>query len=104
MRGKAKFAVGILILPLLAYPDKNGASPVSQVPAGRVETVMTLRPLIDMPEGIAIDRRGTIFVGNRRLENDTRVSEILEIGRDGATSVFATLDPAVADNFAAGVA
>jgi len=52
-------------------------------PRGQAETVVPLRPLIDMPEGIAIDHRGNIYVSNRRLENDSRVCEILRIASDG---------------------
>jgi sugar lactone lactonase YvrE len=70
---------------------------------GQVRQVLSLQPLIDMPEGIAVDSRGHIFVSNRRLENGKRVCEILEIARDGTVGVFATLDPAVEDSFAAGV-
>jgi sugar lactone lactonase YvrE len=80
------------------------SAPVQRsLPAGRTESVLALRPLIDLPEGIAIDPRGSIFVANRRLENDTRVSEILEIALDGTVTVFATLDPAVTDGIASGV-
>jgi len=71
--------------------------------AGQPVSVLTLRPLIDMPEGIAIDNRGHIFVGNRRLENDLRVSEILEIANDGSVTTFVTLDRGAADDFATGI-
>lgn len=116
MRGMAIIAPSILILSLVTYSDPTVSSPAGassaqalsaparqSPPAGRVEQILALRPLIDMPEGIAIDPRGHIFVGNRRLENDTRVSEILEIALDGTFTVVATLDPAVMDDFAAGV-
>jgi sugar lactone lactonase YvrE len=59
--------------------------------------------LIDIPEGIVIDHRGNIFVSNNRLENELRVPEILEIAADNTTSVFATLDPGVVDEFPTGV-
>jgi sugar lactone lactonase YvrE len=71
---------------------------------GTVATAKVLRPLIDMPEGIAIDHRGNIFVGNRRLENALRVAEVLQIRPDGTTWVYATLDPGVVDAFDRGVA
>ena len=71
---------------------------------GQARQVLALRPLIDMVEGIAIDRRGHIFVSNRRLENDSRACEILEVSLDGTTTVFATLDPAVEDRFDRGIA
>jgi sugar lactone lactonase YvrE len=58
---------------------------------GRVETVLPLTHLSDMPEGIAVNRQGDIFVGNRRLAGDQRISEILRIAPDNTVSVFATL-------------
>jgi sugar lactone lactonase YvrE len=67
-----------------------------------VETVIDLKPLIDLPEGIAIDQSGTIFISNRRLKGDLRVSEVLQITPDNRISVLVTLDPAV-PNGAAGV-
>ena len=71
-------------------------------PRGQAETVVPLRPLIDMPEGIAIDHRGNIYVSNRRLENDSRVCEILRIASDGVVTVVATLDPGVDNGFLSG--
>ena len=62
-------------------------------PLGTVVPILDLRPVIDMPEGIAIGRDGTIFLGNRRLEGDERVSEIIAIARGGSVSTIATLDP-----------
>jgi sugar lactone lactonase YvrE len=69
---------------------------------GQVETILELAPGIDLLEGIAIDRQGNLFLGNRRLEGDVRVSEILQISFEGVTTVFATLAGA-ADNFDQGV-
>lgn len=66
---------------------------------GQVQTVLFLRPLLDMPEGIALDHRGNIYVSNRRLENDARVAEILKIAPDNTTTVLATLDQSVEDDF-----
>lgn len=60
---------------------------------GQVERVLELTPRIDRLEGIAIDRRGNLFLGNDRLEGDVRVSEILQISPEGVTTVFATLNP-----------
>src|SRR5215207_3853587 len=71
---------------------------------GTVITAKILRPLIDMPEGIAIDHRGNIFVGNRRLEGALRVAEVLQIRPDDTMWVYATLDPGVVDAFDRGVA
>ena len=71
--------------------------------SGEVKSVLVMRPLIDIAEGIAIDRRGNIFVSNNRLENDKRVAEILKIAHDGTVTVFATLDPAVKDEIGKGI-
>lgn len=100
MRSMAIIAVSILLLSSTQVLSAPAGKPL---PVGSTETVLALRPLIDLPEGIAIDNRGHIFVGNRRLENDTRVSEILEIALDGTVTVFATLDPAVVDDIGTGV-
>ena len=86
----------------LPIPGARASGPHS-LPPDRVRQVLSLRPLIDKAEGIAIDSRGHIFVSNTRLENDKRVCEILEKARDGAVSVFASLDPAVEDSFPAGM-
>jgi sugar lactone lactonase YvrE len=61
---------------------------------GQVETILSL-PVGDNPEGIALDKSGNIYVGNRRTEGAGRVNEILRITRDGDVSVFATLPAAV---------
>jgi sugar lactone lactonase YvrE len=94
---------GIMVIAASLLAMQVSSAPVPKLPAGQTEKVLELRPLIDMPEGIAIDRRGHIFVGNRRLENDARVSEIQEIAPDGAVRIFATFDPPVLDSFDAGV-
>ena len=60
---------------------------------GRVQTILSL-PVGDSPEGIALDKHGNIYVGNRNRRAG-EVSEILRITRDGAVSVFATLPVAV---------
>src|SRR4029453_8827570 len=77
-------------------PSLPAATRSTLVP-GEVETVVSLRPLIDMPEGIAIDRSGNIFIGNRRLTSnrpnaDLRLCEVLRISPDHTVSVLATLD------------
>src|SRR5262245_37576024 len=64
----------------------------SRLARGQTEIVRPLQPLIDMPEGIAIDHHGNVYVSNRRLENDYRVSEILKIAPDNTITVLATLD------------
>jgi sugar lactone lactonase YvrE len=68
-----------------------------------VEAVLPLTHLTDMPEGIAVSHQGDIFVGNRRLAGDRRISEILRITPDNAVSVFATLGTSPPGHFARGV-
>ena len=70
----------------------------SRLPPGQTEIVLPLQPLIDIPEGIAVDHHGNIYVSNRRLENDYRVSEILKLAPDSTVSVLATLDPRTAND------
>jgi sugar lactone lactonase YvrE len=94
----------LALVAMLGLPIANAwASGPHSLAPGQVRQVLSLRPLIDVAEGIAIDHRGHIFISNSRLENDKRVCEILERARDGTVSVFATLDPAVEDSFPAGV-
>lgn len=87
----------------LPIPSAQASAPPSLAP-GKVRQILSLRPLIDVAEGIAIDHRGHIFVSNSRLENDKRVCEILERSPGGKVSVFATLDAGVEDAFPAGIA
>ena len=49
---------------------------------GQVETILSL-PVGDNPEGIALDKRGNIYVGNRHTDATGRVNEILRITRHG---------------------
>lgn len=81
-------------------PPSAGLNPA---PPGIVERVLELTPEIDMPEGIAIGRDGTIFLGNRRLQGDERVSELLAIEPGGSVSTIATLDPGAPPDFDFGV-
>lgn len=64
---------------------------ISAAPSEHMATIVAL-PLDDRPEGIAFDSAGRLFVSNRRLENGAKISEILEVSRSGAVSVFATLE------------
>ncbi len=43
------------------------------------------------PEGIAVGKRGTVYLGNRRDDGEHFVSEILAIARDGSVSTVAKL-------------
>ena len=43
------------------------------------------------PEGVAIDRQGTIYLGDRRPEGGLWVSEVLAIAPDGSASTLAAL-------------
>ena len=43
------------------------------------------------PEGVAVDRQGTIYLGDRRPENGLWVSEVLAIEPDGSASTLAAL-------------
>ena len=58
---------------------------------GRVESILPLTTPTDMPEGIALDAQGDIFLGNRRLVGDHRVGEIIRITPDHRVSRFATI-------------
>jgi len=116
MRSTSFIPVSVLIVLLVLCSVETLAGPANSPgasslplparhlpPTGQVKSILTLRPLIDIAEGIAIDHRGHIFISNARLENDTRVCEILEIALDGTVTVFATLDPAVIDEFGVGL-
>src|SRR5262245_41530839 len=70
---------------------------------GRVEAILPLTGLTDMPEGIAVNNQGDIFVGNRRLAGDERIGQVLRITPDRRVSVYATLGRSGPD-FAAGLA
>ena len=94
----------LALVATMGLPSASAwASGPHSLAPGNVGQVLSLRPLIDVVEGIAVDHRGRIFVSNTRLENDKRVCEVLEVARDGTVSVFATLDPGIEDGFPAGL-
>jgi sugar lactone lactonase YvrE len=110
MRIPALSAAVFVALTLPACSDDPGSAgagelvspePVAfvakHVAPGRVQSVLPLTHLIDMPEGIAVNHQGDIFVGNRRLAGEQRMSEILRIAPDNTVSVFATLGLATPD-------
>lgn len=70
---------------------------------GSVHHLLRLTALTDLPEGIAIDAHGTIYLGNRRLAGETRISEIIAITADNHQSVFAVLGPGAVGEFDGGL-
>jgi len=113
MRHHALTTAAVLIVAATACSDDPGSAdaPVSpeasvvsprHLAPGRVESVLPLTHLTDLPEGIAVDHQGNVYVGDRRLTGDRRTSEILRISPDNTVSVFATLGQA-ASEFDAGV-
>ena len=104
MRTPALPAAALVLVVLAACSDDPGSfdlgSPAApELPAlasphlrpGRVESVLPLTTLTDMPEGIAVNAQGDIFLGNRRLDGDHRVGEIVRITPDHRVSVFAII-------------
>jgi sugar lactone lactonase YvrE len=95
MRNKLALLPKVLLVltACLTAPATGVAAPGPHALApGHTRQILTLTPLIDQLEGIAIDHRGHIFVSHDRLENDRYVCEILERAPDGTVSVFVTLD------------
>ena len=102
-------AAAVLSAALVACSDDpaspRGAALAPEPPAlasahlapGRSETILSLAGLTDMPEGIAVNDQGDIFLGNRRLDGDQRIGEILRITPDHRVSVFATIGRSGAD-------
>jgi len=85
-----------VLLALAACSDDPGpfdppALASTHLGPGRVNTILRLTTLADMPEGIAVNAQGDIFLGNRRLDGDQRVGEIIRITPDHRVSVFATI-------------
>lgn len=94
----AGFAIAMIIptIALLGF-QRASSQPVLGIllnsspplPAGEVEQILDL-PDGDLPEGITLDQRGNIFVGNRRASRGGIISEILKIEPDGSKSVLVT--------------
>ena len=80
-------AVLICAAMILAF---QSPSAVAQLASGRTEVVLSLLQG-NRPEGIAVDRTGNLFVGNRQVGETTVVNEIIWIGLDGTAAVLATL-------------
>lgn len=68
---------------------------VSALAPGEAEAVLTL-PQGNRPEGIAVDRTGRVFVGNRIVGGGSVVNQILVLSDDGTPVVFASLPTSVA--------
>lgn len=87
MRNSTLTAAAALVVALAACSDDSdsasAAALVSPEPAalasrhlasGRVESVLPLTRETDLPEGIALGHQGDIFMGNRHLEGEQRIS------------------------------
>ena len=94
--------IRVVVVLLAGSVFAASAFAAPSIPAGHVATVKDLQPLIDMPEGIAVDHQGNIYVSNRRLEGAGRVGEVLRIARDGTTTVLATLNPSLENDVLSG--
>ena len=95
MRNKSTALATLTVALSICLPSFAGSPPASKshAPAqGLTRQILTLTPLIDVVEGIAIDQHGHVFVSDSRLENDRRVCDILEWAPDGTSRVFVTLD------------
>jgi hypothetical protein len=62
----------------------------TEIAVGQAEVILSLQDG-NFPEGIAFDRSGTLYLGNRRLEGTEVVYEILRISPDDELSTFALL-------------
>src|SRR5690349_14692715 len=88
-----RLAGGLAALAFAACSDQPDVLPTSpsrlsitaapSLTTGQVEAILPLERLLDMPEGIAIDHRGNVYVGNRRLSGDGRAAQIFEITPNG---------------------
>jgi DNA-binding beta-propeller fold protein YncE len=67
----------------------SAAGSVAALPVGEAEIIFSL-PAGNHPEGIAFDRSGNIYLGNRREGTDVTF-EILRISPDSDVSTFAVL-------------
>ena len=107
MRSPIFSATALLLLALAACSDDPSspeavpdaaAAPAAafaskHLAAGGVETILSLTGLTDMPEGIALNDQGDIFLGDRRLlaGGEHRRGDILRITPDGQVSRYASL-------------
>jgi sugar lactone lactonase YvrE len=86
--------LGLAILGYIRSPLNlaKGNDFMTNQPAtpGQVEFILAL-PDGNSPEGIALDRKGNIYVGNRRTEGEARIPEIYQISPGGEVSLLAKL-------------
>ncbi len=61
----------------------------AHVPVGTVTPLLSL-PTGDSPEGIAIDKRGNMYISNTRGVNRS-INEILRVRKNGSHNIYATL-------------
>jgi sugar lactone lactonase YvrE len=71
-------------------PAVAGTAQKEKPAVGEARVILPL-PEGNHPEGIAIDPRGEIYVGNRRNDREHVVSEVLALGPDGSVSTLAVL-------------
>ena len=85
----------VLILTggLHSGPEQARQAGGSHLAAGQVETILAF-PAGSSPEGVALDSRGNIFVGQRSSPDGAATSGILRIVSNGTVSAFATLNVA----------
>ena len=88
-------AAGVCVA--LSAPAGAAASAGHWLRVGDAQSFLRLDPG-NYPEGIAVGKRGTVYLGNRRDDGEHFVSEILAIARDGLVSTVAELAELERDN------
>ena len=84
------FAAMALIVITSAAHVSADADRGDKLATGEVHVVLQ-QPEGQSPEGIAVAKDGTIYVGNRRFTDAGLASEIYRIGADGKCSHFVSL-------------
>jgi sugar lactone lactonase YvrE len=91
-----------LLVPFLALLGLQGVQRLSNVDVNamdktKLEPGKVMQLLVfnagDSPEGIAFDRKGNLYVGNRKPDGNVRIPEIWRISPDGTETLWATLPP-----------
>lgn len=82
---KIQLILIVLLASLLDCP-----TPAAWAETAIPETVLSLAPG-NRPEGIAVNRTGDVFVGNRLIGGTVTFNDILRITPDGNAAVFAAL-------------